>query len=85
MRDNKEVLMVLYDNPTVTGKERRQADLFRKKVRHMGFVELQKSVYVRIIRSRGTRNVKIDQLKRVAPKNGNVKCLTIPLSIFKKW
>ena len=73
----------MYDNPTVETIEYRQAVKFRKIITKMGFLALQKSVYVKLIYKRAHTRRLVDQLIQNAPENGDVKMLVIPLKNYK--
>jgi CRISPR-associated protein Cas2 len=70
-------VMVLFDLPTETKKDRRQAALFRKRLIQDGFAMFQFSIYMRHCPSRENAEVHIKRTKRYLPPNGHVVIMQI--------
>lgn len=70
-------ILVLFDLPTDTKKERREAARFRKKLLDIGFLMLQYSVYARCAVTLDKKNAVINKLRLIAPTTGNVQCIFI--------
>jgi len=70
-------VMVFFDLPTNTKKERRQANLFRKRLLKDGFSMFQFSIYMRHCASRENANVHIKRVKSVLPSDGHVAIMQI--------
>lgn len=70
-------VMVFFDLPTNTKKERRQASQFRKRLLQDGFSMFQFSIYVRHCPSRENAEVHIKRVKSVLPPNGHVGIMQI--------
>ena len=70
-------VLVLFDLPTETAKDRRAAARFRKDLLDDGFAMFQFSIYVRFCASRENAGVHISRVKRVLPKHGNVCIMQI--------
>ena len=70
-------IVCFFDLPTQTKKERRRYTIFRRKLMQSGFVMMQYSVYIAQVR--GTHQVRdrIEKVKSFAPKNGEIRLLTI--------
>jgi CRISPR-associated protein Cas2 len=70
-------VLVFFDLPTNTKKERKEASNFRKKLLKDGFDMFQFSIYLRHCPSRENAEVHIKRVKRELPKHGKVGILQI--------
>lgn len=70
-------VLVLFDLPTETKKDRRVASQFRKRLLKDGFSMFQFSIYMRHCPSRENANVHIKRTKRMLPEHGKVGILHI--------
>ena len=70
-------IIVMFDLPVVTEKERKIATRFRKFLVDDGFLMMQFSVYSRICRNNDDLNKHINRLKINAPKTGNIRLLQV--------
>ena len=70
-------VMVFFDLPTSTKKERKQAGLFRKRLLQDGFSMFQFSIYLRHCASRENADVHIKRVKSFLPPDGHVGILQI--------
>ncbi len=70
-------VLVLYDLPTDTKKNRRAASTFRKKLLDHGFNLFQFSMYIRHCPSRENAHVHINRVKNMLPKFGKVAIMCI--------
>ena len=70
-------ILILFDLPTETKKDRREAQQFRKKLLKDGFTMFQFSSYLRHCSSRENANVHILRAKRILPEYGKVAILHI--------
>ena len=70
-------VLVFFDLPTETKKERKQASRFRKELMKDGFTMFQFSIYVRHCASRENANVHIKRVKSMLPEKGHVAILNI--------
>ena len=70
-------LMVFFDLPTETKKDRRNANLFRKNLLKDGFNMFQFSIYMRHCASRENAQVHIKRVKSFLPPMGHVGILNI--------
>lgn len=70
-------IVVLYDLPTETKKERKAAADFRKRIMGDGFTMFQFSAYVRHCPSRENADVHIKRVKTMLPERGQVGILCI--------
>lgn len=71
-------ILVLFDLPTETKKERKSYAEFRKSLIQDGFTMFQFSIYVRHCASAENANVHINRVKKFLPEYGHVGiiCLT---------
>ena len=70
-------ILVFFDLPVVTKKERKIATRFRKDVMGDGFSMFQFSIYVRHCPSRENADVHINRVKTFLPERGHVGILSI--------
>lgn len=65
-------VFVLFDLPTETKKDRRNANQFRKNLEKDGFTRFQYSIYTRHCMSRENADVHIRRTQKNLPPYGNV-------------
>ncbi|WP_443939642.1 CRISPR-associated endonuclease Cas2 [Pedobacter sp. MW01-1-1] len=70
-------VLVLYDLPTETKANMRDATKFRKRLIDDGFTLFQFSMYVRHCPSRENAEVHIKRVKNILPKAGKVAIMSI--------
>ena len=70
-------ILVFFDLPVVTKKEKKIASRFRKDIMTDGFTMFQFSIYVRHCPSRENADVHIKRVKRILPEAGHIGILTI--------
>lgn len=70
-------VMVLFDLPTETKKERKIYTIFRKKLMDDGFTMFQFSIYLRHCPSRENADVHIQRTKSSLPPMGHVGIICI--------
>lgn len=70
-------VLVFFDLPTETKKERKAAQEFRKRIMGDGFTMFQFSIYVRHCASRENAEVHIRRVKSLLPAKGHVGILGI--------
>jgi CRISPR-associated protein Cas2 len=70
-------VMVFFDLPTETKKERHEAALFRKNLMKDGFSMFQFSIYVRCCPSRENAEVHVKRVKSFLPDTGFVVVFSI--------
>ena len=77
---NSEILMrimVMFDLPVGSKKERKEDAKFRSSLLKCGFFMLQFSVYARIVRGYDKAEVITNKIKSKLPSKGNVRMITI--------
>lgn len=70
-------VLVFFDLPTETKKERKAHALFRKKLLQDGFTMFQFSIYLRHCASRENADVHIKRVKKLLPEKGHVGIMCI--------
>lgn len=70
-------VLVFFDLPTVTDKDKREYRRFRKMLIQNGFVMMQESVYTRMVLNKTVEKSVIDTLKRNKPSDGLVQAIVI--------
>lgn len=70
-------VLVFFDLPTETKKERKAYADFRKKLQNDGFCMFQFSIYLRHCASRENAEVHIRRVKSILPETGNIGVLCI--------
>ena len=70
-------VLIFFDLPTETKKERKDAALFRKRLLVDGFTMFQFSIYVRHCPSRENAEVHMKRIKLALPPTGEVGILCI--------
>ncbi len=70
-------ILVLFDLPTETKKDRKNAALFRKNLQKDGFTMFQFSIYVRHCASMENAEVHIKRVKSFLPEYGKVGIMCI--------
>jgi CRISPR-associated protein Cas2 len=70
-------VLVFFDLPTETKKQRKAASRFRKELLNDGFTMFQFSIYVRNCPSRENADVHIKRVKSLLPEQGHVGILKI--------
>lgn len=70
-------ILVFFDLPTETKKDRRAHAKFRKEILQDGFVMFQFSIYIRHCNSKENAEVHVKRVKRLLPEKGKVGILTI--------
>lgn len=70
-------VLVFFDLPTETKKDRKNYTLFRKKIMADGFAMFQFSMYVRHCTSRENAEVHLKRVKKILPPKGHIGVMTI--------
>ncbi len=70
-------ILVFFDLPTETKKERKVAARFRKDIMADGFTMFQFSIYLRHCNSRENAEVHIRRVKSLLPEKGHIGILTV--------
>lgn len=70
-------VLVFFDLPTETKKERKIYSKFRKDIMGYGFQMFQFSIYLRHCQSRENSDVHINRVKKILPPKGHVGIMCI--------
>ncbi|ODT49588.1 MAG: CRISPR-associated endonuclease Cas2 [Niastella sp. SCN 39-18] len=70
-------VLVFFDLPTETKKERKIYARFRKDIMADGFTMFQFSIYLRHCASRENANVHIERVKKILPQKGHIGIMCI--------
>ena len=70
-------VLVFFDLPTETAKERKTASQFRKNILKDGFQMFQFSIYMRHCASRENADVHIKRVKKILPEKGHIGIMCI--------
>lgn len=70
-------IMVFFDLPTETKKDRKTYTVFRKKILADGFQMFQFSMYIRHCSSRENMNVHIQRVKNILPAKGHIGIMAV--------
>jgi CRISPR-associated protein Cas2 len=70
-------VVVLFDLPTNTKQERRNATRFRNFLLDDGFDMLQYSIYSRLCPDRDNANTHLERVKNHAPDDGSIRLLML--------
>ncbi|TDA63618.1 CRISPR-associated endonuclease Cas2 [Sulfuricurvum sp. IAE1] len=77
-------ILVFFDLPTGTKKQRKAAAKFRSFLIKNGFDMLQWSVYMRICKGRECIETYMRRVKQNVPKKGSVRVLPVPNSFYER-
>lgn len=77
-------LMVFFDLPTITDKDKHAYQRFHKFLLKSGFIMMQKSIYSRLIINNVTSLAVKQKVKENLPSEGNVALLEITENQFSK-
>ena len=70
-------MIVFFDLPTITVKNKRDYVKFRRFLLKDGYIMLQWSVYCRIIAGKDSEQTHFNRIKSNLPPVGSVRCLTV--------
>ena len=70
-------VLVFFDLPVVTKRQRRIYTQFRKYLIKTGHIMIQYSVYAKIVNTREAARDHVNAIRRNAPKEGNVRLMTL--------
>ena len=70
-------IVVFFDLPTITDKDKKEYRRFRKMLIKNGFVMMQESVYVRMVLNQTIQKSVLELLKKNKPATGMVQALVV--------
>ena len=77
-------LMVFFDLPMLTDKDRREYNRFHKYLLRNGFIMMQKSVYTKLVINNVTSEAVKQRIRNNLPNDGLVELLEITENQFSK-
>lgn len=77
-------IMVLFDLPVLTEKQRRDYREFRKYLLKAGFFMMQESVYCKLVQNAGVADVVQESIRKNKPGEGLVQILRVAEKQFAK-
>ena len=77
-------IMVMFDLPVETKKQRRTYSKFRKELIRHGFLMMQYSIYVKSVINQDAANTTINKVRRVLPQHGHVRTMIITEKQYEK-
>ena len=83
MTERKAVILLMFDLPSVSSEDRKEYYHFMKNLKKEGFLPLQESCYLKLVRNVSSIEPFIQALKAKVPRDGNVNVLPLPMSIFR--
>ena len=70
-------VLVMFDLPTKTKKDRQIGTKFRNNLIKLGFFMMQFSVYMRICKGSASAKAAINNVRKFVPPRGSIRCLII--------
>lgn len=70
-------VIVFFDLPVETSKNRKDYRLFRRHLIKSGFIMLQESVYVKLVPNSFAANTIVNNIRRHSPENGLIQVLKV--------
>ncbi|MBQ8000516.1 MAG: CRISPR-associated endonuclease Cas2 [Ruminococcus sp.] len=77
-------VIVFFDLPTESVKDRREYSRFRRMLIKNGFMMMQESVYVKLTLNQNTAQMVVDGIKKNKPPQGLVQVLCITEKQFQR-
>ena len=70
-------MLVMFDLPTITPKDKKEYTKFRKFLVREGFIMMQESIYTKIVLNGTASNLLRNKIKKNKPEDGLVQLLVI--------
>ena len=77
-------VVVFFDLPVLTAKERRDYQQFRKYLLKSGFLMMQESVYAKLVQNTGIADAVVENLRKNRPSGGLVQVLRVTEKQYTK-
>mgnify|MGYP001756996373 CR=1 FL=1 len=68
-------VMIMFDLPVETKKQRRIYSKFRKRLLENGFLMMQYSIYIKSVANKDAADFSVLQIKQFLPQDGHVRSL----------
>ena len=83
MDERKAVLLLMFDLPAKTSEDHREYYHFMKNLRCSGFLQMQESCYLKLIRNVSSVEAELKSLNGIMPTKGNVSILPLSVAQFR--
>lgn len=80
----KGVILLFFDLPTLTREDKAEYRKFRKFILENGYMYMQNSAYVKLLKYNETYKKEVRKLNAVLPKRGIINTLNLTLKEFQK-
>lgn len=70
-------IIIFFDLPTITAKDRKEYSKFRKGLLNEGFIMMQESVYTKLALNQSAIELVKVRIKRIMPPSGLVQALIV--------
>ena len=77
------VMMLLFDLPVNEKSYRKNYTVFKKRLKKLGYLQMQESVYLKHIRNMATVTEEKRKIDEAAPEEGDVVLITLTMSQFQ--
>lgn len=77
-------IIVFFDLPVKTKKDRRIYSLFRKALIKRGYFMMQYSIYTKILANRDAGDIEKFAIKKLSPEKGNIRIMLITEKQYQK-
>ena len=77
-------VVVFFDLPVLTAKERRDYQQFRRYLLKSGFLMMQEFVYVKLVQNTGVADAVVENLRKNRPSGGLVQVLRVTEKQYAK-
>lgn len=77
-------VLVLFDLPVLTSKERKEYRDFRKYLMKSGFLMMQESVYCKLVANSNAGETVVDNIRKHKPSDGLVQVIKITEKQYSK-
>lgn len=77
MIDRYMRVLIMYDLPMVSSKNKKDYRVFRKNLIKEGFIMMQESIYVKLVQNQQGADAAITYVKKVKPPDGLIQALVI--------
>ena len=81
--ERRGVMVLMYDLPRGTAEERKNAADFRKNLLKCGYMMLQESVYIKLMRNREYSAAELWSIKSFIPPAGDIRAFDMSLNEFE--
>jgi CRISPR-associated protein Cas2 len=82
MELNFMYILVMFDLPTKSKKDRKKYTKFRKQMISDGFTMIQYSIYIRICKSNYSANAHTKFIKKIIPLKGQVRIIKLTDKVY---